>query len=190
MKKVEDIEKEQKILEGWQDRNSDPTGLLKRQKTTTMNLKNEHNGMKTDIHVSTNRIKDLETRGTILDSAILDLLKDKRIIDKKNMELKESIDGRNVTEFQEKMKHKEQERIMRIGKEQIVSSLRRTGMVMMDQTTWEETRSKDILDQKLNLEQKLLDKREQLEKEVAKQDANREDLIKLRVKDSQLDSQK
>jgi hypothetical protein len=64
-----------------------------------MNLKNEHNGMKTDITVSTNRINDLETRKQILDSAILDLLKDKRVVDKKNMELTETISGRSVSEF-------------------------------------------------------------------------------------------
>ena len=64
-----------------------------------MNLKNEHNGMKTDITVSTNRIQDLQTRKDILDSSILDLLKDKRVVDKKNMELTETISGRSVSEF-------------------------------------------------------------------------------------------
>ena len=64
-----------------------------------MNLKNEHNGMKTDITVSSNRIQDLQTRKDILDMAILDLLKDKRVVDKKNMELNESISGRAISEF-------------------------------------------------------------------------------------------
>ena len=58
----------------------------------------------------------------------------------------------------------------------------------MDKTSWEETRSKDTLDRKLKLEQGLLDKKEDLQKETNRQDTNREELIKLRVKNSQLDS--
>lgn len=64
-----------------------------------MNLKNEHNGMKTDITVSKNRIQDLQTRKDILDMTILDLLKEKRIVDKINMEQTEIISGRSVSEF-------------------------------------------------------------------------------------------
>ena len=42
---VEQIEKEQGILEAWEERNMDEHGVMKRQKAVTMNLKNEHNGM-------------------------------------------------------------------------------------------------------------------------------------------------
>ena len=42
--------------------------------------------MKTDITVAENRIKDLNTRQEILNASILDILKDKRKIDKYNME--------------------------------------------------------------------------------------------------------
>lgn len=55
--------------------------------------------MKTDITVSTNRINDLQTRKEILDMTILDLLKEKRIVDKHNMELTETISGRGISEF-------------------------------------------------------------------------------------------
>ena len=48
-KMVEYIEKEQNILEAWQERNNDDIGVMKRQKAMTMNLKNEHNGMSNDI---------------------------------------------------------------------------------------------------------------------------------------------
>jgi hypothetical protein len=48
--------------------------------------------------VARNRIKDLETRREILNSAIEDVLKDKRKIDKFNMELQDRISGRNVTD--------------------------------------------------------------------------------------------
>ena len=93
----EQIEQEQARLEEEQERNADPH-LLKRQKEQTMNLKQDHNKIQTDITVAENRIKDLETRREILNSAILDILKDKRKIDKYNMELVDKIQGRNVTE--------------------------------------------------------------------------------------------
>ena len=57
---------------------------------------------------------------------------------------------------------------MRIGKEQNVAGLKRLGSKLMDGTTWEETRSKDTLDRKLKLEQDLLDKKEDLDKEIAR----------------------
>lgn len=44
-KLIDEIEKEQNILEMWTDRNNDDHGVMKRQKAITMNLKNEHNGM-------------------------------------------------------------------------------------------------------------------------------------------------
>lgn len=63
-----------------------------------MNLKQDHNKIETDITVAQNRIKDLQTRQEILNNSIADILKDKRKIDKKNMELHEAIQGKNVSD--------------------------------------------------------------------------------------------
>jgi hypothetical protein len=82
-----------------------------------MNLKQDHNKIQTDITVAENRIKDLETRREILNSAIIDILKDKRKVDKYNMELEEALSGRNVTEEITKKRHKNEERKMRIKAE-------------------------------------------------------------------------
>ena len=54
--------------------------------------------MQTDIKVAENRITDLEMRRDILLGTIEDLLKEKRKVDKLNMELEEDISGKNVTE--------------------------------------------------------------------------------------------
>ena len=59
----------------------------------------------------------------------------------------------------------------------------------MDKTTNEETKSKEVLDEKLKLEQELNDLREDLQVRSQKMQLNRDDLIKLRVLNSQLDSQ-
>jgi hypothetical protein len=64
-----------------------------------MNLKQDHNKIKNDITLANNRIKELDTTRNILYDAIQDILKDKRRIDKHNMELDDKITGRNVTEL-------------------------------------------------------------------------------------------
>jgi hypothetical protein len=48
--------------------------------------------------VAENRIKDLQTRREILNQALEDILRDKRKVDKYNMELQDKISGRNVTD--------------------------------------------------------------------------------------------
>ena len=127
-----------------------------------MNLKQDHNKIKTDITVAENRIKDLGTRREILNATLADILKDKRRIDKYNMELEDKIAGRNMTEEMTKRKHKNEERKMRIQYEKNVDNLKTNGVILMEKTADEETKSKDILDKKLKLEQELLDLKEDL----------------------------
>ena len=88
--------------------------LLSRQKETTENLKQDHNKIKTDITVAENRIKDLQTRREILNQALEDILRDKRKVDKYNMELQDKISVRNVTDEMQKKKYSNEERKMRI----------------------------------------------------------------------------
>ena len=63
-----------------------------------MNLKQDHNKIKNDITLANNRIKELETTREIIYGAINDLLKDKRRIDKYNMELEDKLSGKNLTD--------------------------------------------------------------------------------------------
>ena len=58
----------------------------------------------------------------------------------------------------------------------------------MDKINFEEAKSKDVLDEKLKLEQELLDKKEDLVVKVETEAKNRDDLIKFRVKKSQLET--
>ena len=55
--------------------------------------------------------------------AIADILKDKRKIDKYNMEIEDKISGKNVTDEMTKKKHKNEERKMKIKYEKSVSYL-------------------------------------------------------------------
>jgi len=97
-----------------------------------------------------------------LNATLADILKDKRRIDKYNMELEDKIAGRNMTEEMTKRKHKNEERKMRIQYEKNVDNLKTNGVILMEKTADEETKSKDILDKKLKLEQDLLDLKEDL----------------------------
>jgi hypothetical protein len=58
-----------------------------------------------------------------LNIAIADILKDKRKIDKYNMEIEDKISGKNVTDEMTKKKHKNEERKMKIKFEKSVSYL-------------------------------------------------------------------
>ena len=127
-----------------------------------MNLKQDQNKLKTDITVAENRIKDLETRREMLYAAIEDILRDKRRVDKYNMELEDKISGRNVTEEMTKKKQKNAERRQRIKLQKNLDNLRQMGVILMDKTSNEETKSKEVLDEKLKLEQELNDLREDL----------------------------
>lgn len=59
-----------------------------------------------------------------MNTAIADILKDKRKIDKHGMELEDKISGRNVTDEMTKKKHKNEERKMRIKLEMSVAYLK------------------------------------------------------------------
>ena len=77
---------------------------------------------------------------------------------------------------------------MRIKYEKNLDTLKKTGGNLVDKGGDEETKSKEVLDEKLKLEQELLDLNEDLAVMNQKHKENRESLIKNRVKNSQLDT--
>jgi len=104
------------------------------------------------------------------------------------MELEDKISGRNMTELMQKQKHKNEERKMRIKYEKNIDNLKTNGVILMEKTADEESKSKDVLDNKLKLEQELLDLKEDLDVLQTTHQNNRDENIKQRVKNSQLDS--
>ncbi len=67
---------------------------------------------------------------------------------------------------------------MRINKEKHLDNLKRQGVMLMEKTADEETKSKDILDKKLKMEQELIDTKDELMKLTDLQQTNREEMIK------------
>ena len=71
----------------------------------------------------------------MLYAAIEDILRDKRRVDKYNMELEDKISGRNVTEEMTKRKTKNAERRQRIKLQKNLDNLRQIGVILMDKTS-------------------------------------------------------
>jgi len=78
----------------------------------------------------------------------------------------------------QKKKYRNEERKMRIQYEKKIVNLRQHGNILDAKISFEESRSKDVLEEKLKLEQELLDTKEVLKKLLDKQQLNREDIIK------------
>ena len=75
---------------------------------------------------------------------------------------------------------------MRIKYEKNVDTLKKNGTNLVDKGGDEETKSKDVLDEKLKLEQELLDLNEDLDKMEKQSSDNRDNLIKLKVSTEEL----
>ena len=146
--------------------------------------------MCTDLTVAENRIKDLNSRKEILMESIKDILTDKREIDKEAMRLDDEISGRNLTEDDNKKKYKHEERKMRIKLEKSIVNMKQRSEVMFKKTGDEEDVSKKLLDKKLDMDRELLELTENLEVLTETAKNQREDLIKLKVRKSELESRK
>ena len=121
---------------------------------------------------------------------LLDILGQKRKIDKRHMELEEAISGRNVTDEDTKARYKEEERKMRIKNEEILRNHKLRGHFLDLANTDEEAKSKEYLDQKQKIEQDHIDLDEKLKEKIDKMEFNRDEIIKARVKNSTLEKQK
>ena len=78
---------------------------------------------------------------------------------------------------------------MKIQKETNLDNLRQQGVILIEQTADEENKSKEVLDNKLELEQQLTDLQHKVAKDSAQRANDKEELLKMKVKNSQLDSQ-
>lgn len=86
--------------------------------------------------------------------------------------------GRHFTEEMIKKRQRHEERKLRIGKEQNLENLIKQYDVLADKTGDEEQRSRDILKEKLDLEEELIIINQELKEEQDKQAFNREELIR------------
>ena len=146
-------------------RKLDDRDLKKKQQTITAQLRQESNKVNIDISIAESRIKDLEGLKDMTYMQIKDILQDKRKVDKQNQEFevkiqKESKGIGTDGESKEKQQDAEREQIKKVSnslkfqKEQATS--------LMDRLKEEETKGKDMLDEKIKIQQELSQLQEDL----------------------------
>lgn len=62
----------------------------------------ENTQVNIDISIADSRIKDLEGQRDVANSQILEILSEKRKVDKENLEMEHKLQGRGVTEADQK----------------------------------------------------------------------------------------
>ena len=87
-------------------------GLLQRMVRETMGLKQENSLCNIDINIADSRKTDLEGQKELSNSQLQEILTEKRQVEKENLELEYKIQGRGVTEADQKAKVFEAERKM------------------------------------------------------------------------------
>jgi hypothetical protein len=142
-----ELDKEKRRLE---DKN-----LLKRQQEAVMALKQENNKVHIDISIAESRIKDLDGLKDMTVNQIKDILTDKRKVDKENSDIEAKLQGRGMTEAEQKARQfdAEREQIKKI--QNSLKFAKETATNVMERLKEEETKAKDMLDEKIKQQQNL-----------------------------------
>eukprot|EP00347_Sterkiella_histriomuscorum_P000015 403377510 len=167
-------------------RKLDDRGLLKKQVEVTMSLNQEFNKVKIDISIAQSRIKDLEGLRAMTLNQLKDIISDKRQIDKENIDYEQKIQGKGMTEQEQKVKQIDAEREQL---KKISNSLKFQNEIatnLMTRLREEEDKAKSMLDEKIKLQQQLNQDNLDLSEHKAFAAKNREEIIKLQIRLSQL----
>jgi hypothetical protein len=167
-------------------RKLDDRNLLKKQMEVTMQLNQESNKVHIDISIAESRIRDLTGLREMSLSQIKDILADKRQVDKENVETELKIQGKGVSEQEQKVKifDAEREQLKKISNS--LKFKKENAENLMERLKDEETKAKDLLDEKIKLQQILSQNTEELNEEKGFSTRNREEIIRMQIKFSQL----
>ena len=105
-----------------------------------------------DISIAQSRIKDLENQKNMSNSQIEDILTEKRKTDKENLELEYKIQGRGVTDADQRAKFTRAEEKMKMQLEHSIQGETDRSEMMLEQLKEEEKKCKDMLDLKITAE--------------------------------------
>ena len=185
---------EQTLKDSWtkdvQTRKLNDRNLTKKAQAETMQARQEANLVEIDISIAESRIKDLENQKMMSNTQIEEILSEKRRTDKENLELEYKIQGRGVTDADQKAKHFEAEREMTMKLHHQLQAQRNQAEIMLEQLKEEEKKCKDMLDLKITAEQTMELAEEDAKEMKARRVANKEDIIRQQLRLSQLKSQK
>ena len=126
--------------------------ITKKQQQETRGLVTEFDQVSIDIQIAESRIKDLEGQQKNTNSQIMDILAEKRKVDKENMEMEHRLQGRGVTEADQKRLQFEAEREQITRLKYSLEFKNEQAQMMLDQLKQEEDLARDMLDKKINAE--------------------------------------
>jgi|LauGreDrversion4_2_1035121.scaffolds.fasta_scaffold545193_2 hypothetical protein len=156
--------------------------ILAKQKAITTALTTESEQVNNDLLIAESRIKDLERQQKNSNEQILDILTEKRKVDKENLEMEHRLQGRGVTEADQKRLQFEAEREQITRLKTGLEYKNEQAQMMLEQLKQEEDLARNMLDAKINAEQEM----ELLSEEAAivenKRAHNREELLRLQIK--------
>ena len=189
-----DILNDEILKKSWtkdvQTRKLNDRNLTKKAQAETMQARQESSLVEIDISIAKSRIGDLENQMAMCNQNIEDTLTEKRRVDKENMELEYKIQGRGVTDADQKAKFFEAEREQTMKLQHQLQAQRDHAEVLLEQLKEEEKKCKDMLDLKITAEQNLEITEEDAREMKSRRAVNKEDIIKHQLKLSQLKSQK
>ena len=123
--------------------------LVKKEQEIVMQLNQDSNKVKIDISIAESRIKDLQGLKDMTMSQIRDLLSEKRKVDKENQEIDTKIQGRGVSDQEQKQKQLDAEREQIKKIQNSLKFQKETANNVMERLKEEETKAKDMLDEKI-----------------------------------------
>lgn len=173
-----DIE-EHDILLDREKRRLEDKNLVKKQLEIVRQLQQEQSKVDIDISIAISRIKDLEGLKAMTINQITDILTDKRRVDKENSDIDFKIQGRGVSEQEQKAKQVDAEREQMKKIQNSLKVQKETANNVMERLKEEETKAKDMLDEKIKQLQNLGQMNEDLGEGRALASRNREEIIKL-----------
>jgi hypothetical protein len=127
--------------------------ILAKQKAITTALTTESEQVNNDLLIAESRIKDLERQQKNSNEQILDILTEKRKVDKENLEMEHRLQGRGVTEADQKRLQFEAEREQITRLKYSLEYKNEQAQMMLDQLKQEEDLARDMLDKKISAEQ-------------------------------------
>lgn len=142
-----DLDKKTRKLE---DRN-----LLKKQQEVTMQLRQDNNKVNIDNSIAQSKINELEGFKEMTMSQLKEIIADKRKVDKENSELEIKIQGRGLSEQEQRAKQLDAEKEQILKVRASLKFQKETATNLMTRLTVEETKGKEMLDERIKLQQEL-----------------------------------
>jgi chromosome segregation ATPase len=167
-------------------RRNEDKNLVRQQQAETRALQTEKSQVEIDISIAESRIKDLKGQQEVASQQIKEILTDKRKVDKENMELEHKLQGRGVTEADQKRLQFEAEREQITRLNLSIQFKNEQAEKMMEQLKAEEALARSELDAQINFEQEMEQLTEDADIAEKKRAENREELLRLQIKYSQL----